>query len=144
MKKIKAIFIIVFTGISAYLGVLTIPIMTLVSLNIIDYITGLLASNYRTVKLSSKIGFRGIVKKVCYYLLIYISARLDWLIVFASTNAGYKPPITFLIAIVTTIWLICNEIISILENISDIGTPIPPFLLPIVKKLQSYTENTTK
>ena len=38
------------------------------------------------------------------------------------------------------IWLICNEIISILENINDIGVTLPPFLQPIVSNLKSQVE----
>ena len=41
------------------------------------------------------------------------------------------------------IWLICNEIISILENINDIGVTLPPFLDPIVKNLKSQVEQKT-
>lgn len=34
----------------------------------------------------------------------------------------------------------CNEIISILENINDIGVTLPPFLQPIVSNLKSQVE----
>ena len=44
------------------------------------------------------------------------------------------------LACVVAIWLICNEIISILENINDIGVTLPPFLQPIVKNLKSQVE----
>lgn len=43
-------------------------------------------------------------------------------------------------ACVVAIWLICNEIISILENINDIGVTLPPFLQPIVSNLKSQVE----
>ena len=36
--------------------------------------------------------------------------------------------------------LLANEIISILENISDIGTPLPPFLLKLVEYMREKTE----
>lgn len=39
---------------------------------------------------------------------------------------------------------ICNEIISILENIKDIGAPVPPFLLPLLKNLKSQVEEVAK
>ena len=39
------------------------------------------------------------------------------------------------------IWIVCNEIISILENVNDIGVTLPPFLQPIVKNLKSQVEN---
>lgn len=34
-----------------------------------------------------------------------------------------------------------NEIISILENMVDIGIQIPSFLLPLVKNIKSQTEH---
>lgn len=52
-----------------------------------------------------------------------------------------KIPVTFLIACVVAIWIICNEIISILENMVDIGIQIPSFLLPLVKNIKSQTEH---
>lgn len=44
------------------------------------------------------------------------------------------------LACIVAIWLICNEIISILENINDIGVTLPPFLQPIVSNLKSQVE----
>ena len=37
-------------------------------------------------------------------------------------------------------WLVVNEIISILENMVDIGVDMPPFLLPIVKYIRKQVE----
>ena len=58
-------------------------------------------------------------------------------------SCRYTLPFTFLVACVVAIWLICNEIISILENINDIGVTLPPFLQPIVKNLKSQVEQKT-
>ena len=46
----------------------------------------------------------------------------------------------FLIACIVAMWLICNEIISILENIQDMGVKIPAFLQPLVKHIRSQVE----
>ena len=48
--------------------------------------------------------------------------------------------VTFLIACIVAMWLICNEIISILENIQDMGVNIPAFLQPLVKHIRSQVE----
>ena len=42
------------------------------------------------------------------------------------------------------VWLICNEVISILENIGDIGVPLPGFLTKIVQGLRSKLEEKTE
>ena len=59
---------------------------------------------------------------------------------YASTSVGIVQPFNFLVACIVAIWLICNEIISILENINDIGVTLPPFLRPIVKNLKTQVE----
>lgn len=46
--------------------------------------------------------------------------------------------------LIQLVWIICNEIISILENIKDIGAPVPPFLLPLLKNLKSQVEEVAK
>ena len=36
--------------------------------------------------------------------------------------------------------MMCNEIISIIENLSDIGVKIPPFLIPLVDFVKRTAE----
>ena len=43
--------------------------------------------------------------------------------------------------LLVTIWLVLNECISILENISEIGVPLPSFLVALIQKLKKTTEN---
>ena len=50
-------------------------------------------------------------------------------------------PFTFLVACIVAIWIICNEIISILENIKDMGVIIPAFLIPLVTHVKSQVED---
>lgn len=143
MDKIKAVFIAIFTALSAWLGVLAIPVFLLVISNIVDYGTGLAAAKYRGQKISSYKGFRGIAKKICMWLLVGVGAMLDCLITYALQQAHVDLHIDCLCACLAAIWLICNEIISILENISDIGVELPPFLLKITKNLKNQVESKT-
>lgn len=41
-------------------------------------------------------------------------------------------------------WLVVNEIISILENMLDIGVRMPPFLLPVIKYIRKQVEAKAK
>ena len=59
----------------------------------------------------------------------------------ASQTAGITLPFTFLVACIVAIWIICNEIISILENIKDMGVTIPTFLIPLVTHVKSQVED---
>lgn len=141
MDKVKAAFIAVFAALSAWLGVLAIPVFLLVAVNIIDYGTGLGAAKYRNQKISSYKGFRGIAKKVCMWLLVGVGAIIDCLITYAADQTGVTLHFGYAVASLVAVWLICNEIISILENISDIGVNLPPFLLKIVQNLKSQVES---
>jgi toxin secretion/phage lysis holin len=125
---------------SSILGILYVPVLLMVLCNIIDYITGLVASVYRGEKVSSYVGLKGIIKKVCLWLLVVVGAIMDTLIRYAADTVGITPPIHFLIACVVAMWIICNELISILENMVDIGVKIPPFLLPLVTLLKEQAE----
>lgn len=141
MDKVKATFIAIFTALSAWMGVLAIPVLLLVSVNIIDYGTGLAAAKYRGQKISSYKGFRGIAKKICMWLLVVVGAIIDGLITYGFAQTGHTLPFGYGIACLVAVWLICNEIISILENISDIGVALPPFLMRIVDNLKSQVES---
>lgn len=142
INTIKAIVTGVAAFLSALLGTLYIPVLLMILCNIIDYATGLMAAKNRPDGgISSYRSIRGIKKKVSMWLLVFVGAIMDQLLLYASQTIGIKIPVTFLIACVVAIWIICNEIISILENMVDIGIQIPSFLLPLVKNIKTQTEH---
>ena len=141
MDKMKALFTMVFSVLSSVLGVLYIPVVLLVISNVIDYATGLMATPKRGEKIKSYKSIRGIMKKVCMWLLVVVGVIIDQLIKYAADTVGIAIPFTFLVACIVAIWLICNEIISILENIADIGGPNIPFLSKIVYYIKEQTED---
>lgn len=127
---------------SSVLGILYVPVLLMVACNIIDYATGLMAASHREDgKISSYKSMRGITKKVAMWILVVVGAVIDCLIKYAADTLGYQLPFTFLIACVVAVWIVCNELISILENLIDVGIAIPAFLIPLVKNIKSYTEN---
>ena len=144
MNKFKTIFTTIFSVIASWLGILAIPVLIMVACNVIDYITGLVASRYRNEPINSYKSFRGIAKKICMWLLVIVGALVDQLILYAGNTVGIKLPFTFLIACVVAIWIVCNEMISILENFKDIGVKWPPFLLPLVENVKKQVEDKAK
>lgn len=138
---IKAVFTAAFAFLSSILGVLTLPVILMVACNIIDYITGLAASKYRSEDINSYKSIRGIIKKVCMWLLVVVGAIIDALLSYASETIGLTLPFAFLVACIVAVWIICNEIISILENLKDIGIKIPGFLQPLVERIKSQAED---
>ena len=140
MDKIKAVLIVVISAIMDLLGILAIPVFLMVGCNLIDYITGLMASKYREEQISSYKGMRGIIKKVCMWLLVVVGTMIDVLVKYAASTMGLNIQIPFIVATLVAVWIVVNEIISILENIIDIGVELPPFLLPIVKRIKKEVE----
>lgn len=141
-KFIQGIITTITGLLSSVLGALYIPVLLMVLSNIIDYITGLMAVKYRQDGgISSYRSMRGICKKVSMWLLVVVGAILDELLMYAAPAVGFKLPGKFLIAALVAIWIICNEIISILENMIDIGVLVPKFLEPIVKQIKRTTED---
>ncbi len=126
---------------SSVLGILYIPVLLLVVCNLIDYATGLMAAKYREVKISSYKSIRGIFKKVAMWMLIVVGAVVDKLLMYTSTTLGFTWGLTYIIAAFVAVWLICNELISILENLQDTDVPMPMFLMPIVKHIAQKTED---
>lgn len=138
LNEVKVLIVAGFGALTSFLGVLAIPVYILVSANIIDYFTALFATEKRGQNISSSIGIKGIVKKVCMWLLIIVGVLLDKLLIYL----GISLPLTFPIACIVALWLCANEIISILENISDIlGDDMPSFLMPLVKNIRSQVED---
>ena len=140
-NMIKGIVTTVTGLLSSVLGALYIPVLLMVMSNIIDYATGLMAVRYRNDGgISSYRSMRGICKKISMWLLVVVGAMLDELLMYAAPAIGLAIPARFLIAALVAIWIICNEIISILENMIDIGVKIPKFLTPIVQQIKRTAE----
>lgn len=141
MNKIKTTVIAVISALMGWLGILAVPVFLLLGCNLIDYGTGLCAAKYRKDGISSYKSIKGITKKVCQWLLILVGAWVDILINYAMECAGIEITVPFVVGTVVAVWLVVNEIISILENMIDIGVAMPPFLLPLVRYIRQQTEN---
>lgn len=121
-------------------GILAIPMMLLVVCNLFDYATGILASKYRLQKIESYKGIKGIAKKIGMWLLVIVGAIMDALLEYSVAQLGIVVPFTFMIAAIVAIWIICNELISILENLKDMEVPLPDFLMKLTENIKSQIE----
>ena len=138
-KGLQAIISAALAAFAVYMGALAVPIIVLMVMMIIDYLSGMSAA-WVHGDLSSRVGAKGIVKKVGYMALIVVAMGVDYLIYsgFAAANieVGYNMWFGLLVAV----WLIINEMISILENLSKLGVPIPDFLTKIIQRLKNSAE----
>lgn len=145
MDKVKATVIAALSVLMSWLGILTIPVLLLVGCNIIDYITGLMAAKFREDGgISSYKSIRGIYKKIGMWMLVIVGAFVDVLIQYSVECAGIEIAVPFVVATVVAVWLVVNELISILENLKDSGVNIPPFLMPLMKYINRKVEDKAK
>ena len=136
----KALISTTLAGFIMYSKALAVPVVILVLVLVGDYITGLIKA-WITKSINSRTGIIGIVKKICYLLVVCCAMCADWIIINALDYAGVDYKLPFAFGFVVIIWLIINELISMLENLSVIGVPMPSFLCKIVKKLRTTVEN---
>lgn len=114
-------FVVSFGAFCGYfLGGWDAVLQILVIMAAIDYVTGMIAAGFNG-ELKSKVGFKGIAKKVMLFLLVGAAAQLDT--VFGSNSAIREATIFFFAG---------NELLSILENAGRMGIPLPSQLTDAV------------
>ena len=134
-NTIKAALAAALGALCAYGIQLLVPVLVLLVVMVLDYITGM-AKAWHAGELSSRVGLWGILKKVGYVV--------DWLLRYGADSLGWSWPVDFLFASIVIIWLVINELLSILENVSAIGAPVPGFMQALLKKLKVHTEDTAE
>lgn len=131
--KIKCLAFLapVATCITVALGGWDDLLQVLVTLMILDYITGLLAGAY-TKKLNSYTGFKGIIKKVVMLCIVALAVTLDTMLL-AGQDAWIRTMVLYFFA--------ANEGLSILENTSAAGIPVPVKIKEMLNKMESESKN---
>lgn len=123
----------------AYFKALAVPVIMLAVLMLLDYISGVIEAWVHNT-MSSRVGIIGIVKKLCYALVVVVAVAIDLVIQYAAGQVGFDLTGVYCFGLLVTIWLIFNESISILENVAEIGGPEVPFLGKLLKHLKNTTE----
>jgi toxin secretion/phage lysis holin len=131
----KALISVVCGGLSAYFGVIGVPLAVLFAAMCIDYLTGMTKA-WVTGELSSRVGVMGIIKKVGYLTAVCVAGIIDWLLISGLKQVGISIGLSYFMGLMVTIWFIVNECISILENLSKLGVPLPAFLVSMVHRLK--------
>ena len=118
-----------FTGLPAIIWVL-IAVMS------IDYATGIICGlmgkspNTENGGVSSKMAFRGLLKKALIILVVLLAALLDKA-VSMGTGATFEA-----VAGATCLWFIASEGFSILENVALMGIPVPKILMRLLEVMK--------
>ena len=96
---------------------------------VVDYLTGVMAAVLNK-KLSSEVGFHGIFKKVVIFALVAVGH-----IVYAYVIQNGR-----VIRTAVIFFYLSNEGISILENASVLGLPVPQKLKDVLEQLKDGKE----
>jgi toxin secretion/phage lysis holin len=119
-----------------FLGGLDGFLYALIAFVVIDYLTGILCAIVDK-KLSSEIGAKGIFKKVLIFALVGVAHILDTQILVSTGNGG-------VLRTAVIFFYLSNEGVSILENASHIGLPIPKKLKEVLKQLHGSDDEPPK
>ena len=126
---------VVGSTVAAAFGGWDAAMITLISMMVIDYLTGVLVAGvfHNSPKtengaLESKAGWKGLCRKGMTLLIVLVAARLDIIL-----GAGF-------IRDAVIIGYIANETISIIENAGLMGVPIPEAIKKAIEVLQSKGE----
>ena len=126
---------IVGSTVAAAFGGWDAAMITLISMMVIDYLTGVLVAGvfHNSPKtengtLESKAGWKGLCRKGVTLLIVLVAARLDIIL-----GTGF-------IRDAVIIGYIANEVISIIENAGLMGVPIPAAIEKAIEVLQSKGE----
>jgi len=136
---LRGLFTAAVAALGAYFHQLMVPCVLLAVAMALDYFTGM-ANAWMHHALSSKAGAIGVVKKLCYGVAVAVAVVVDLVIRSAAEQAGVDADLPHVFALLVTVWLVMNECISILENIAEIGVPVPEFLLKIIRRLKQGAE----
>lgn len=112
-------------AIGAVLGVFDGFLYALIVFVAVDYVTGVMVGILNK-ELSSRIGFRGIFKKVVIFCLVAVAHIIDTRVI--QNGSVLRTAVVF--------FYLSNEGISILENAAQIGLPIPKKLKEVLEQIK--------
>lgn len=122
---ISNVISVILTFLIYLLGGFDIALKSLLIVIVIDYATGILSAIYNK-QINSKVGFRGILKKFSYLLIIALSVIIDNILGQSGT-----------IRTLVIYFFVANDGISILENVAEMNIPLPPKLLETLQQLKT-------
>lgn len=130
-NKISATLSIISTTLTSFFGIEWILFLGYLILNILDYVTGTIKSKVTHTENSNK-GLLGILKKVCYWILIGISFLISYLLMQLGGKLNINLEFIMIFGWFTLACLIINESRSIIENLIEIGIEVPEILTKVL------------
>lgn len=128
----RVLFMSIGTALEAIISSVDGLTWVLVGVLSIDYITGVICA-FCNKALSSKIGAKGILKKFSVLCVVAASTLIG---TYVLNSEALKAAVT--------LYYISNEAISIIENCTKLGVPIPTSLKTAIKSVCSSDDEETK
>ena len=129
-NTIQLIFSAVGGWLGYFLGGCDGLLYALIAFVVIDYITGVMCAIINR-ELSSAVGFKGIFRKVLIFLLVGIANIIDVQVI--GSGAVLRTAVIF--------FYISNEGVSLLENASHLGLPVPEKIKEVLEQLHDRSES---
>lgn len=117
LSGITTTLVYLFGGFDVALSCLVIAIA-------LDYVSGIIKAFY-TKQLSSKIGFKGLLKKIGILILVMVSVLVDRV---AGNTGAIRTLVIY--------YFVANEGLSIVENLAETNIPIPAVLKRALKAIK--------
>lgn len=125
---ISDILSVILTTTVYLLGGFDIALQSLIIVIIIDYLTGIASAIYNK-ELSSKTGFKGILKKCSYLCVVALSVVIDNL---TGQNG--------LIRTLVIYFFVANDGLSIIENMAEMNIKLPQKLIDTLEQIEKKGE----
>lgn len=129
LNKVNFIYGAVVTLLTVVFGQYWFLFAGFLGLNVFDYITGFIKAKYFKGNESSKIGARGVFKKLLYWLVIAVAFYISTCFVKMGEVIGIKLDFMIMFGWFTLATYLVNELRSILENVVEMGVKVPNFLV---------------
>lgn len=127
VNELRLTVMVVGTAVCRWLGGFDELLEVLVVFMLIDYVTGIFCAAVEH-KLSSAVGFIGILRKVLIFMLVGMANAMDKYII-----EGDEP----ILRTAVIFFYLSNEGISILENAARLGLPVPDRLQSFLAQIKS-------
>ena len=86
---------------------------------------------------------KGIAKKIAYLFVITVAIVIDYILAKTSGNLGYHLP-SAMLSLLTTVWYLLNEALSITENAGRMGAPVPEWLMKYIAVLKDKIDSSNE
>lgn len=124
-ERMNTIMAFIGTAFTWLFGAWDLALAALITVMALDYLTGVTRSVVNGEGVNSEKGFKGLLKKATILYIVILAVLIDRLI---GQGWVFRSLVCF--------WYVANEGISILENVTSLGLPVPDQLKNVLEQLK--------